>query len=215
MSTIVLYNFVLAGRTIFALILILVAVAFLYKSFTSKGIINIKTIFWISFVILIIIVFYNYDTFGIKSTFENSNFYNRFFGEYSQDIYEDNRLETKLYYLKNFEISWLGGGAIRNEIGLYAHDIYLDTYDDASIFALISIVIYIIASLSRVISCLKNKHLNFNTKQLIFCIYISANIQFFLEPVLHGEQWLFASYCLIDGIVACVLNKTRELDLYL
>ena len=158
----------------------------------------------------IIVLAYNLDLFGIKTAIENSNFYNRFNNEYSQDVTEDSRFESKLFFLKSMLGNLWGGGTIRASYGLYAHDLYFDTFDDFGIFAFLFIILYIISSIIRMIKCLKSKNIPFHTKQLIFCVYVIANIQFWLEPIMAGMPWLLAFYCIIDGTVATLLFYENE-----
>jgi hypothetical protein len=211
LAIIIVYNLVLAGRTIFVLILILLALAFFYNLRSNNNSKKIKTVLFVALGVCLLIIIYNIDAFGIKTAFENSNFYDRFTGEYSQELDDDKRLEYKLYYLKEATNYFWGGNNIHNVVGHYAHDLYFDTYDDAGIFALLGVVLYIIASLGRMISCLRSRYLSFNTKQLVLCVYVVINIQFWLEPILQGSPWLLASYCLIDGAVTQLLKKEKDI----
>ena len=209
------YNIILAGRTIFALILIAVGIAFLYsirenrnKRFFRR---SIKLILIVAVIFGLLFAMYNSNIFGVKDAFESSNFYERFFGgRYAQDMEEDLRFENKLYYVEHFFDSMFGGGHIREDFGRSAHDLYLDTYDEAGIFALIFIVFYIVKSLGRAIRCARNKNLTFEIRLLILCVYVVVNVQFWLEPILRGVPWLLAMYALIDGAVARLLVRERE-----
>ena len=103
-----------------------------------------------------------------------------------------------------------GGENINTLFGHRAHDLYLDTYDEAGLIALITIAIYIICSLSRMVKCLKCKSLSTQVKLLIACVYVACNIQFWLEPILRGVPWLLASYCFIDGAVSRLIKNERR-----
>ena len=93
---------------------------------------------------------------------------------------------------------------MREQVG-YAHDLYLDTYDDAGIFAFVGVVAYIVMTLVRFFRCITAKNLPFAFRQVVFCIYLVVYIQFMLEPILQGCAWLFAAFCLLDGYVARLL----------
>lgn len=209
LSIIVIYNLILAGRTIFSLIIITTAFALICTCIYNRSKISKIAIIAV-IVVLALLILYNLDAFGIRTMFESSNFYDRFFGgSYSQDIEDDSRMEHKLVYLRYFfDFPW-GGGNIRELYGHFAHDLYLDTYDESSIFALITIVIYIIQSLRRMITCLRTQSLTFKTRLLIACVYMVCNVQFFLEPIMRGVPWLLASYCFIDGAVTNLLSQER------
>ena len=217
LAIVLAYNLILAGRTIFLLILIVFAAALLYVMYENKRIkANGKTvelIFIIVVVSTLLLLLYSSNAFGVRDSLESSNFYNRFFDKNStQTIDEDSRLENKLYYIEHFFDSMLGGGHIRREFGHSAHDLFLDVYDEAGIFALISIAIYILYSIGRAIKCIRSNNISFETRLLILCVYLIVNIQFWLEPITRGIPWLLATYCLIDGAVNSLLSKEKDLS---
>lgn len=209
------YNIILAGRTIFMLFLIEFGVALLYliyenrkKRIRGK---SIKIFLIIAICIGVFLLLYNNNFLELKETFESSNFYERFYGgRHSQDIEDDSRMEHKMYYIEHFWESMFGGEKLRAVYGHHAHDLYLDTYDEAGIFALIFIVFYIVKSFGRAIRCARNKNLTFEIRLLILCVYVVVNVQFWLEPIIRGVPWLLATYALIDGAVARLLVKERE-----
>lgn len=210
LALIALCNLVLAGRTLFLLILITIGATVLYILATEKRKM-LKTIIIVIIAILVLVVLYNTNTFDIKDTVEDSNFYNRFFGTNStQDIDDDGRFDKKLDYLKNMlEYPW-GGNHLYELHGGYAHDLYLDTYDNAGIFAFLAIVIYMISSLMRAVKCICNKHMGREIRLLVFCVYLVCNIMFWLEPIMRGMPWLLTTYCFIDGAVTCLLAQEKR-----
>lgn len=209
LGAIIAYNFILAGRTIIAMLLILVVFSIFFRmKVYKKG--NIKIIIIVALVLLAILLMYTNDVFGMKSFFEQSNLYDRFNGKYSQDVDDDSRLEHKLDYLKYIEQFPFGGNNIRGILGFSAHDLYLDTYDESGIFATFTIIAFIISSIIRAVKCVKNKTIPVDTKHLLACVYLGVNIQFWLEPIMRGMPWLLAFYCLIDGAVTAMLDKTSQ-----
>lgn len=205
---VVIYNLILAGRTLFALIAIMMVFAFLHKSIATRQKI-LKTLCIVALIALVILYFYNANIFDIKTSFENSNFYYRFTG---QDITEDSRLKLKMIYLKHFWDYPFGGFNIRVKTGNFAHDLYLDTYDESGIFALLAIIIYIVMTLVRLVKCSLSKQISFQTRQLIACIYIAINLIFFIEPIIAGMPWLLSTYCFIDGVVTYLLNVEKRIQ---
>ncbi len=202
---ILLYNLVLAGRTLLFMMAIMFVLAYLYQTIYYKKNL-IKGFIWIGIVVTILLIMYNMDLFHIKSMYEASNFYLRFFARNETTLIHDSRLGFKLQYLSEMLNYPFGGGHIRAKIGFYAHDLYLDSYDQFGIFGFAMIVIYIVSSLVRMVRCLRRPELSFFVKQLIFCVYIVLNIQFWIEPIMRGMPWLFMLYCLIDGTVGYYLT---------
>ena len=206
---IIMYNLVLAGRTILALLLVLVAFSFLFRMFAyKKG--NLKTIVVVLVILVAIFLIYQNDVFGVKSSLEDSNLYDRFNGKNSQDIDDDTRLEHKLAYLNYLDRYPFGGNNIRTLLGFSAHDLYLDTYDESGVFATLMVIAYIIASITRVVKCVKNRLIPIETRHLVACVYLGVNIQFWIEPIMRGTPWLLAFYCLIDGTVTAMLDRVSR-----
>ena len=104
---------------------------------------------------------------------------------------------------------WWGGANIRAEYG-YAHDIFLDTYDEAGVLAFIAISVYMLITLSHLIKCIRDDSLPFTFRQTVICLYVGVYIEFMVEPILQGMPWMFALFCLIDGYVARLLRHNKK-----
>ncbi len=206
---VIAYNLILAGRTLLLLIAILFLFALTFRSIYYKKT-AIKSVLVTIVLLTILLVLYNLDVFNIKSTIEESNFYLRFFGKGGFDITEDPRFEYKQLYLEHLWEYPFGGLHIRTMYSHYAHDLYLDTYDQYGVVVFMATVAYIISSIIRLIKALRHPMLSFRTKQLVLCIYVLLNIQFWLEPVMAGMPFLLVAYCLIDGVMSRFLaNQSR------
>lgn len=205
---VLVYNLVLSGRTLLLLTLVILAIAFLHKVIRQKkG--RLKTIVIVSLVIILLLSAYLFNVFGIKTYIEESPLFDRFFSEDSNmDLDEDDRMNRKMYYLSNFDKHLFGGVHFRHEVG-FSHDLYLDTYDEAGVFAFIAVVAYVILTVWHLIKCVRDKSLPFAFRQIVLCVYVAIYIEFFIEPILQGMPWLFASFCLIDGYVAGVLRHNK------
>ncbi len=209
-AVVMLYNLVLAGRTLIVMLLATMVVAFLHSfKVQKKG--RTRTLLIILAVVILILFVYQTDLLGIKSYIEDSLIYNRFFGgKDSIDVDEDQRMGRKLYHLSNIDKAFFGGAHIRDEIG-FSHDIILDTYDEAGIFALFAILAYLAASAYHLVKCLKNQRFSFVFKQTVLCVYFTCYLEFMVEPILQGMPWFFASFCLIDGYVCRILSHDKTL----
>ena len=205
--TVALYNLLLAGRTLFIMMILLIALAFLFRLYSSSKK-RFQFIVITAFILFLSIIIWNSNLFNVRNIFENSNFYQRFFGQFSGEITSDSRGNRKLFYLQNLTQYPFGGVNMRDYVG-YAHYIILDTYDEASIFAALAVILYLIASLSRLISVIRNKSLPFSLRQITICLYIACYIEFCIEPILQGMPWLFVSFCIIDGYIKQILNAPK------
>ena len=201
---ILIYNLTLAGRTLIIMSLLVIAVAVIHRlKNDNKG--RVKFAFLIICLIFLVLLAYNIDLFDIKTIVENSELYDRFFGEYSQGMTEDTRIDNKSNYIKHMFDYPFGGANLRSSFG-YAHDIFLDTFDEAGWISLFAIFFYIVSSVSRLNRIIKTKLFSFGLRQVILCLYVVFYMEFMLEPVLQASPWLFEAFCIIDGSLCALLD---------
>ena len=179
----------------------------------AKGNVNskrIKILILISFAILLCYLLFQSNFLNVRDLVLRSNFYQRFYGDFAGDISEDSRLERKVLYIQHFESSILGGNHNRSKYG-HAHDIVLDTYDEAGIFALIAITWFLLRMIKNGYLFLKNKSHPFQTKQVVLALYIALYAEFFVEPILQGVPWLFTLFCFIGGLIKSSNNASKAM----
>lgn len=203
--SIMYFNLILSGRTTFILIAGIMGLNFLFFMFTHRDQgEKIKLCFISSVFICIMIIAVHNNLFGIMDTIESSNFYIRFFRNNSvEGIAEDNRLLFKTMYIQHMLQYPFGGNELRNAIGgAYAHDVLLDTYSIAGIFAAGAVLAMILISIKRSTSLLFHHIFHRDLAVLISNVLISVFFVFSLEPILEGMPWLFMSFCIICGTMA-------------
>lgn len=201
------YNLVLSSRTLILLTLIIFSVGLLYLLKESKG---KKARILLIAIAVIVLLFLVYETnlFGIKDFIHSSALYDRFFGSNSMDLDEDGRADRRKFYLKNLFLYPFGGANMRDEVG-FAHDIFLDTYDEAGIFSATALAVYVAMTVIRLVKCVTNRSLPSEFRQIVLCVYMVLYMEFMIEPILQGMPWLFASFCFIDGYVGVMLSKSQ------
>lgn len=203
LSVIVIYNLQLAGRTLFVLIALVFAVGFVYQLlFLARTKRSVWLLVGLSLLIVMLMMAYQNNVLGLKEFIEESNFYDRFLGENAADFEQDSRMDRKLDYLKVFFAHPWGGSYIHNEVGGYAHDLYLDTYDEAGIFALLSIVVIVVGAVLKLLKVIRSKAVSNDTKLFLVCVYFAILVEFMIEPILAGVPWLLACFCAIYGSTA-------------
>ena len=201
------YNTMLAGRTLIAMVLLdAVFCIVLFTLFEQNSSKKIKTWAILIIIILLVIGLYQIDILGIKSLFEKSNLYARFFDmSTSGDMFEDKRMFRKSYFLIHMWEHMFGGMYMNEQVG-YAHDLLLDAYDEAGIMALIPLIIIVFSSIKKAVVLVKSKVLSVQYNILILSFYFCVFLQFFMEPILAGERWLFAGFCLVNGCITAILK---------
>ncbi len=206
---IVIYNFILAGRTLFFILAILLVIGFLFILITSKRKALIgKYILGFLAILTIIAILIMFNVGGIRDYILDSNFFNRFDSNSSTSFWESQRINIKISYLANAYKYPFGGLNLRNEFN-YAHDLLLDGYDEYGIFGLILLVAILITGIMSLYKILKNNVINKSLKLSLLSVYGAVLLIFCVEPILAGMSWLFACFCLINGLMSAI-NKVEK-----
>ncbi len=210
----VAFALVLAGRTFFLLFAIVFVSVLFFSSFRER---KTKAI-WRALLIIVLVtgaltLLYMQNIFGIRELFESSNLYERFFGKYSNiDLTDDTRIRSKQTYFDNM-FYWgnmWGGGALRAASNnAYAHELYLDLLSDAGIIAYILSIVFVFSRTVRAVRFAFSQESKISPliSSLIFGIFLSLNIEFFIEPILQGVPWLFPTFCVVCGMVDYLILK--------
>ncbi len=195
---ILLYNMVLAGRTLILLAVLLVGVAFFYNIKNIRAKENGKVLCTVFVVSAVLLIGYAGNWFGVREFILGSNLSERFD---SMDMGFDIRLARRIEYLARFFDYPFGGGTLRDAIGGYAHELYLDTYSDAGIFAYILVIVFAVDSFYTAFKIIRNGEVGENLKLLILCVYMAAFLEFLIEPIIQGMPWMFCTFCFLSGLL--------------
>ncbi len=193
------YNMILAGRTLIFLTLVTVTVAFFYTQKNSDQTEKRKKIAMIIGIVCTALIVYICDFLGIRTLVRSSNLFGRF---ENIGYMEDNiRLEIRMRYLELAPKYLFGGGKIRDILGYYAHDMYLDAYNEAGIFGALFLIVFSIYAAVQGMKVLKRSNLPQNFKTLILCVCVSLYVIFLLEPILNAMPWMFCIFCFYQGLL--------------
>lgn len=192
------YNFVLAGRTILALEVIIICVAFFFTQKNMRGSRRIYSYLFMAATVFCALYMVINNVWGIREWILNSNLSNRFD---TQKALSDIRFERKRIYMSYMLDFPFGGGQLREMVGGHAHELYLDAFSDVGIFGYGLIIAVVIMSMSSVVKLIRSKYLSIETRGLILCVFLGINIVFFLEPILQGAPWLFCVFCFVSGVM--------------
>lgn len=207
------YDVSIGGRTflvmsLFSLLfcsVVYLSVFFKDKASYKKGFVLI--IFLILLYVFIIIA-YNQNWFSIRNAFSSSYLNTRI--QRGSNIINDQRFDRKAAYLKHMgEYLW-GGHELSNTYDIsYAHDIWLDTFDEAGILAFITLLLYTLFSIIRFIRVSLIKSVDITDRIVVFNYMIISLAQFFVEPILKSFPVLFFCYIMIDGMICAVLIHSK------
>lgn len=206
-SAILLYNFMLGGRTIIVLtgLLLFVAIVYVFVNRQCPVYQKRNTAKMIILLLLCIAVVFVFDMAEVRSKIFESNLAKRFENaENADELLEDGRMDNKTKYLQNMLKYPFGGLHMREQYG-FAHDLLLDAYDECGIMIFISLSSILINAFTDALSVLKKNCLDVRTKCLIVCVYVSFLVEFCMEPIFAGMPWLFACFALISGCIRGVM----------
>ena len=205
---IMVYNLMLAGRTILVMAGVVFFLTFLYAMVqTGKISLLFKMLFLVSGLVALLIVAYQSNVFGFRDYIQETNLYERMFLMSNEVAYGDtSRLDLKIMHLQNMGNNLLGGANSRIRFG-YAHDLLLDMYDEAGIVPFVFALIFMTSAVYKWVRCLASKRLQDSTKMFIVSLYTALFLEFCLEPIIIGVPWTFAYFCFACGIVHDIYTK--------
>lgn len=200
LGVMLVYNLVLACRTplvILAVLLVIGVVYSLKQADTKEKMLRLLSQFLLVAAVIAVIV--ALDLFGIRQWLAQSNLFERFMkNDYS--VGETDRYSNKLLFLQNsLNYPW-GGSHMMEQFG-YAHDLWLDGYDEYGVFGLILLVFITVDGIGCLTRVLRRTQYSRRFKLMLLCVYVAVLLEFCVEPILQGMGWLFACYCLINGCI--------------
>ena len=192
--------------------LLIAFVAIFYTMWQSGNQRRIKTLLMVAFLVFLAVLMYDNNIFGIRDTVEESGFYRRFFGRSSQDIAEDNRWDNKLEYIRLMPDYLWGGGYIHRIVRGYAHDLFLDTYDEVGVVAFIALIMLIWSATAKLIRLIKTQRVDFRIRMTVLCIYAALYMEFMIEPIFAGGPELLMIFCFFHGMVTRLVSNAKALS---
>lgn len=203
----VAYNLWTASRTIYMVMLL----AFLASMLVLPRRL-LRLLKWTA-IVLPLVGLYRFDIFGVRTLVESSAFMDRVAAGDTSALSEDPRFERWGYVLDHFWENTAGGLNFRAEIG-YAHNLWLDAYDVAGLFALLLLLGFTIGVLVLLVRTLVLRELPIDLKVLVAGLWVAFFAQFMTEPILDGMPTLFAAFCVLcgalEGMMRCVANAGRS-----
>jgi len=201
-TALLLYNMILAGRTLMILTLGLLFADFVYL------LVRMKTVYPRVQMILGVLACGGLFAFvfvqnvgGLRDLWMESNLVRRFLGESGQALLQTDRMGIKLEFLRSMPDYPFGGLHLRAQYG-YAHDLLLDAYDEYGIGVFLLLTVILITGIWEWFCLMKQEAYALPYLNLIACVYPAMLAMFLLEPIFAGFQWLFVTYCFINGIIA-------------
>ena len=212
------YAFMLGRRAALLMIGLSLVVSFICKLIFDKE--NKKRYLKIMYLLLIIgivslllmAVLYKFNILDFKEIIKRTDLYIRFIGSGRPWLlfYDMGRSEIRKRFISHMiEYPW-GGSHIRELVGNYAHDLWLDAYDVAGLVSAIIMVLYSVLFVINIIKIMKNKNINSAFKTLIISLSICILAQCCIEPIMEACKAYIFAVCLIDGAISIIGDKCNE-----
>ncbi|WP_296059661.1 hypothetical protein [uncultured Ellagibacter sp.] len=202
------YDFMLGGRSFFVLMalsgLVLLAIKLCN---VNKSIFDATKSAALIFILCVVVfALYQADFLSLKSSFETSYMAHRF--SY-QGVGDDDRSQRWLYYIAHFSEGILGGNVIGTTSGYgYAHNLWLDTFDEAGLLPLVLLVLITVQSIAKTIQVASRSDVFEQSIILSFLIILMT--QFFVEPIMQGSPLLFMAFAYFCGLFDRESNRLTK-----
>ena len=202
------YDFMLGGRSFFILIAISGLITLAVKLCNvNKSIFDATKSAALIFVLCVgAFALYQADFLSLKSSFETSYMAHRF--SY-QGVGDDDRSQRWLYYIAHFSEGIFGGNVIGSTSGYgYAHNLWLDTFDEAGLLPLLLLLLIAVQSIAKTIQVASRSD-EFE-QSILLSFLIILMIQFFVEPVMQGSPLLFMVFAYFCGLIDRQSNRLAK-----
>lgn len=204
----VIVNLSTATRTPFlltAVIFTLMSLIYLVKASSTK---KVKVLATALLLIILAVVLYLNNAFGIKSYVEATPLFTRL----EKNGLETSRVEIFQKYFEYMPQYLFGGNHIAEIVGKEAHNYLQQSYDMYGIGAFIAIIIITAHFFKNVILLLK-RNTDIECVILITSVFIAMFIQCCLEPVFDGYPIEFWMLLMIDGIMNGINSYKNPLNM--
>lgn len=197
---VVYINYMTSTRTAYVLLAVMFwAICFMkYIELRPKE--KIRFLATIAIIGIIIVLLYRIDYRSIKTNIESSLLWERFF----VDANSASRIDILINHLKYADVYLFGGGLISKQVGITAHNVVQDFYDNYGVFSTIFFICIQCREWWRLylLSKLKDR-----TSKLLVVIYLTMLIQLLTEPVVSGYPIYIWNLFIIDGLASAYLKN--------
>ncbi|MDO4940312.1 MAG: O-antigen polysaccharide polymerase Wzy [Erysipelotrichaceae bacterium] len=200
-TLIIIYDIALGRRTPLLMLILCLVVSFVLDKFifSHNKQINKKPIIYtivaLVTLILLFVLTYSLNLFGLKDVVSNFSIVKKFV-EYGLDT---GRIELFIEAIKLMPYHLWGGQQIHNILGIQVHDLWMDTYDYAGIVPFVLLIVHSIMFVVTFVKIIKSKHISSDFKLFISILFFAITIQMFLEPVMTGSSLFIIIVIIIEA----------------
>lgn len=168
---------------------------------------SIRVFLFLIIGLIVIIILYSGNMFGIKNMVEESFLYQRVVVN-ETDKGGFARWDTQIYVLKNIDRFLLGSNGItESSVHSYAHNLWLDALVFGGIIPAVTLVMYSINCCKTLKRIFKIHGVKDITCRIYISIFIASTLSFFVEPILQGAPHSFILFCSMTGAMTNYLKR--------
>ena len=201
-----------ASRTLIGmtgLLFFVALVIYLYNENEYMDTVAIKLGIFGFVIIFMAVVAYSINIFGIKEMIANSAL-----GERSSRMEGNNNADI------TSDLRWVYAGSILSLLpahpfgnvpyGHYAHNLWVDAARDAGFIPLVMYTLFAWRTMRKVVWMVRSYLFTTREKVLLVPIVAAIFISCFIEPVVQGAPYIFATFCFISGCLTCMTDCAAE-----
>lgn len=197
---VVIYNFGLGQRTLYAMMLISFITGYIIDSVFYKRRINIRIVSIIIgtialLICLFVICYCNIDKFN--SLINNTRIFVKFF----KQGFSTNRLSIFANTIKLAPQYLFGGCKISESLGIMPHDLWLDVYNWGGIIPCILLLTHTVFFIITSIKVIRNKEISSNFKLFIIPLFICIGFECLLEPIMSGASLFLIVVIIFESLI--------------
>lgn len=193
----ILYMLMLGNRTqLIILIVVAIGVGVLYLLERGNWNSLAKTFVGVSLFIVLFVICYRFNVFGLSDMVDKSNLIVRFVEKNEMNKSNFERINQFITGIKNLYQHPFGG----QKAQMYYHNMWLDISRIAGLIPMVLMLIYNCVTIRKTLHLFRDKQIDIGTRYVIISVYIGCLMNCFVEPVLEGLVSFFLSFCIINGI---------------
>lgn len=197
-----------ASRTAILIMIIVFVICLLI--FSGKSIENNKEnqniIIKSGLILLVLILMFKNNLFGITSYWEATPLFDRLTTESSYQLGDENRQ----YMLNNAVASSLFNPFGDGDMSSTAHNLWLDVLKQTGWGTFGLLVYFTHRVLKNLYLLIKDKSSSIDIKSILLSVIIGSLINFSVEPIFKGMPYYFVAFCIIAGVLEKYIILKRE-----
>lgn len=198
---IVLYDLILAVRTLLVVAVVLILLGAGYcVALRPKLRFRPKRAAIVVGVLVCAAGLYWADIGGVRTYITSSQLISRFSSAQTQFWDNSLRNRAKMQFLTHLGRYPFGGLHLRARFG-YAHDLLLDGYDEYGALGAALLLAVLLDGAVRMYRFLRLPRVGEPLKLTALLLHAAIVLEFTAEPILEGMPWLFCTYCLLNGLL--------------